>query len=375
MRRGSRFAAASITVLLVTGCTSLAGLSGGGDSGPSDGGNPFEHDAPAESDAPAMDTAIVDSAPADVPPEATPLPCTPTPGMGTLCLTVSVDSAANVPGYSAFTGAGTLGIDGQGFLLAYLFDKDPADPSNGHVLPSATIRFPTLTGSQITIDSLPAQVVGTAAPGTYYMFAFFEDNDSASRGTGLLATLPGDFIMKTIQGPNGVTYPQVTLTAGQVTMAQGLIDPLRQLVLNVHADQTLLSAAANNPAVHGDGPAAFFVYDGDITGSNITMLDVGQAACIDLKLQTGAVAVSASFGVLSTGSHNLFGNLYDYNLPTITNPLTSGTIISPFQSNGGSGNGTPVTIDPTTWSSNGDEPMDSVWQALTGSVTDPLHCQ
>jgi hypothetical protein len=330
--------------LATFGCRSLDGLTGGA-----------EQDAGGD--------ATTDSA---VPPS-----CAANPDLGTLCINVKIDETRTSPGYGAFSGAGGINVDGNGFMQVLLFDKDPTDPANGHVLPKATLRHPPAANSTVAIDTLPAELVGTAEPAPYWVYALFEDNDSDARGTGVLSALPGDFVTpQSINDPSGI-YPQVTLLAGDTTELEIALIPARALTVTSRASPGLLQLAAANPTIHGDGPAGFMIYDGSLTAGAPTVIDFRKAACLDLQLQNPSrpESVSVTLSLTATGTHNVFATVYDYQNPSIEGELMpAGTITSdaslPPQ----------LAVDETSWAASLEVLFTSVYSPKTGSVSDPLHC-
>lgn len=333
-----------LCVLLGSGCRSLDGLSGG---------------------EPAADAAT-DGGDAGI------AQCTPTAGVGTLCVTVRLDEASTSPGYGAFSGAGTVKADGVGFVQVFLFDKDPSETANGHILPKVTLRHPPAAGATMELSGLPVELVGNAAPQKYWVYALFEDNELDPRGTGLLHARPGDFVTPEAIDSPGELYPAVTLADGQTHALDIAIKPLRELTLSCKASANLLSQAQSNPSIHGDGPGAFFLYEGSLMAGAPKITDFGQVTCIDLQLQAPQppVAVTA-FGVTSVGSHNIFGDLFDYQSPT-----ASGGFQEPPGTIQTSAVTPPVAIiDETSWTAVVDVDFVNVPQPVTGTPTDPLHCK
>jgi len=333
-----------VCVLLLGGCRSLDGLTGG---------------------TPTSDAG------ADVEVDASPQVCEPTAGTGTLCATVHLDALAKSPGYGAFSGAGSVGADGNGFVQVYLFDKDPTDPKNGHVLPKVTLRYPPAAGSETTLSQLPITLVGTADPAQYWAFAIFEDNKSDPRGTGLLSALSGDFVtQQNIDDPVNL-FPVVTLVADETRDLDLPIVPLRALTLNVKASSQLLTSAQANPNIHGDGPGAFFLYDGSLMAGAPDTVDFGQVSCLDLELQNPSRpdSVAVTFGVTATGTHNIYGNIYDYQSPDL-----SGTLLPDGTLETSAAIPAQATIDETNWTAVTDVEFLNVVKPKTGTVSDPIHC-
>ncbi len=335
--------------LAATECRSLDGLTGG---------EPPEDAGVDPGDAP-VDTAE----------DFATQPCTPTPGTATLCVTVHADADSTFPGYGAFSGSGTVGADGTGFVQVYLFDKDPTEPKNGHVLPKVTLRYPPAAGAKTTVDKLPAELVGTAAAGAYWVYALFEDNDVDARGTGLLSTLPGDLVTPLdILGPT--LYPKMSLLMDQVQTLDIALRPLRKLSVNISAADSVIAMAQGNASIHGDGPASIFVYDGNMATGAPDMKDFGQINCMNLDLQNPSkpASVSVSIGVESTGTHSVFSSLYDYANPPIVGNLPAGTLSSSAMT------APQVTIDPTQWLASADLEYVTVVNPNPAGTTDPLHC-
>jgi hypothetical protein len=330
--------------LAALGCRSLDGLSGG-----------------------SPDGAAGDSG-SDV---TQPPSCAPSESLGTLCIDLRVDETQTSPGYGAFSGADSVHADGNGFVQVLLFDKDPTDPVNGHVLPKATLRHPPAAGMTLTIDSLPADLVGTAPPALYWVYALFEDDDANARGTGLLSALPGDFVTpQAVDDPNSI-YPQVTLVAGETSALEIPLVPLRQLTVIARASAGLLQAAATNSTIHGDGPAGFMIYDGNLMAGAPSVIDFRKSGCVDLQLQNPSrpETVSIPLSLTTTGAHNVYANVYDYENPSITSAfLPPGTVVSDA--------GVPpqLVIENTSWTASLDVTFVSVISPKTGSVSDPLHC-
>jgi hypothetical protein len=331
--------------LAATQCRSLDGLTGGA----------------SDKDAGAAD-ADVDSG---VQPA-----CTPNPDTGTACVTVRVDETSAAPGYGAFSGAGSVKVDGTGFIQVLLFDKDPTEPTNGHVLPKVTLRHPPAAGSTLTLDTLPAELVGNAAPGSYWVYAYFADNDVDSRGTGLLGQLPGDFVTQLAIGQPDL-IPKITLAAGEAQTLEIPLVPLRELMLDCSITPTLASAVQSNATIHGDGPASFFLYDGNLTAGAPDVVDFGQVNCMDMKLSspTPPSVTTVSFGVTTTGTHNVFGSLYDYQSP---DPSSINQTPGTLESNAGAP--PQAVIDPTSWTATVEVPFNSVVAGISTGANDPLHC-
>ncbi len=330
-----------VCALSTLGCKSLDGLTGGSPSKDAGGGDAGQQP-----------------------------PCVPNVGLGTLCITVRVDPNATSPGYGAFSNANTVKADGTGYVQVFLFDKDPVDPANGHVLPTVTLRQPPTEGFEIPIDSLPQQLVGTAPAGDYFVFAMFADNQTDPRGTGLLSTLPGDLV--TPQNISGASlFPKLTLEADKVQSYDLGVVPLRQVTLNCSASNALLTSASQNSSIHGDGPAGFFVYDGSLTAGAPAVVDFGQISCLDLELQNPArpLVTPALFGTTATGTHNVYGTIFDYETPPASGSvLTNGTVESSATSP------PQLGIDVTQWAASLDFEFTDVIKPLAGSPTDPLHC-
>lgn len=272
--------------------------------------------------------------------------CTPVSSAGTLCATVQLDSSASIPDYTS-TGAQTLGINGVGTVAVLLFDKDPGDPTNRDLLPKAVLQSPN--AGAVKMADLPVSVVGTAPAGKYWAFAVFEDGGpnpatrNGTRGKGRGVALPGDLAQVAMAGPAGVVYPQVTLGNGNATMAALNLRPMRALSLTLQPSLALVQQAKGNASIAGDGPATVYVYQGSFVNNSAVIDDFGLYGCIDLGLQSMPMNPTVTMGVLATGSSDqLFAAVYDYDLPTDTNPLPAGVVSS-------DPNGTPITIDPASW--------------------------
>lgn len=331
-------------LLLLGGCRSLDGLTGG---------------------APITDAGI------DADTDASTPSCSPSATTGTICVKVRLDDSALAPGYGAFSGAPAVKADGNGFVQVYLFDKDPADPENGHVLPKLTLRHPPAAGSEMKLEELTVELVASAPAQKYWVFALFEDNAADARGTGLLSPLPGDFVtVENLEDPSSL-FPVVTLVTGQTSALDLPVAPLRELTLNSSASTGLLDLAKNNPNVHGSGPASFFLYDGSLAAGKPEIVDFSKIGCVDLQLQNPQrpALIPVTMSVTATGTHNLYGNIYDYQSPQITGSLPPGSV-------GTNGVSPPeVSIDATSWTAAVDVVFEDVNQPLTGSVTDLLECK
>ncbi len=287
--------------------------------------------------------------------DVTTLPCKPTAGAGTLCATVGLDPGDPPLGYEGLIGGvSTLRINGKGALVVFLFNMDPTGGCNPYVniTPITTIQIPApAQPGELSVDQLPVTAVGTAPPGKYWVFAFFQDNGPpptaqklASRGTGINAPLPGDLVTPVASSMSA--YPTVNLTAGTTTIINLKVHPLRGLLVDMQPASTLLSEAKSDKSVLGDGPASVLVFDSDAgLGPGAVFLDFAAIPCVNLKLQGTPTSQTVLAGVQSTGKHLLYCNIYDYAPPNVCgNPLPAGTIES-------AENGTPVDISTTSWTS------------------------
>jgi hypothetical protein len=283
------------------------------------------------------------------------VPCEPTAGKGTLCATIHTDPKDPPIGYDPIIGGvSTLGVNGKGSLVLYLFNQDPTGGCNPYVnlVPTSTIQVPPSgqTG-EITVDQLPLTVVATAPPGQYWVFAYFQDDGPPPigtklmrRGTGINSILAGDLV--TPVEVSTATYPTVTLKTEETTVIQIALEPLFGLEVEFEPTTGLESQAASDTSIKGDGPASIIVFDGTgITDPTGDFLSFAAIACVDLDLQGKAKSVTAVAPVVTTGTHQIYGSIYDYAPPDVCgNPLPAGTLES-------NENGIPVTISTTSWTS------------------------
>jgi len=322
------------------------------------------------------DTASADTQtppPVDVGVDTAIGPCPTSPSEATFCVGVSLP--VNRPGYGAGSGAVDLGIDGSGVVFVYLYDKDPGADTTGRTTPIAILQYPpeTKIGSEANVDKdFPVRVTGSAPAGTYWVAASFQDS-KAPRDAGLAALLPGDFQLVPVALDKKAIYPKVTLEKGKAGTLDVLLRPRRRIDAKLSSAGLLPYTASTNPTIHGDGPVLFALYDGDLLAGTGKFVDFAYVPCGVLPLKPGAPPSMVSFGAAIDAQHKLFGEIFDYEVPSTPDGTAPGTIAAPLT-------GTDVAIvTPVekSWIATTDVKFTDVWSAYasTSDKTDTLHCK
>lgn len=293
MVRVSNFLAA-LSVGVLVGCGSSASLE-------------FANLAPSIADAaedPYPDAATVDpeaggqdAAPADAG-EAP--PCAPgKDGKANVCVrvlrgsegpSVNEDSKAN------------FGIDGNGTVLVGLASVKPGREVS--FVASTWLPTESSGAGKFAASELPKVAELSIAPGTYWAFAVFRDQEPYVRpGVAI-----GDFV------PRLVELPQVTVVAGMGANVDVKVHPVRAIDLEVRL--------ATAPAGSGAGPlGAWLLDDKKIVGE-------GRVQCAELAGgKTSLVRVFTTY----TGDLDVSAALFDYAVPTedgsaLLAPFPPGTV-------------------------------------------------
>lgn len=308
--------------------------------------------------------------------DAAPGPCVEELGVAKFC--VDVGLIAPRPNYDGASLAGPLGIDGKGVLYVYLYDKDPSpatgDPARPGA-PIATLRLPdpSKVGAEIALDKdVPTTLSGTAAPGTYWAVAVFQDNKTTTRPVDNGGLLPGDFLqVPTITGRKA-DYPKLVLEEGKVAKLGVTLRPYRQVVANLSTptvSEVHVKATANK-TVHGDGPMIFLLYAGSVNvlDSSVQPLGISQVPCVALKpAEIAPPTPQVPFGTWAEGGLQVVGALVDYPGSSFPTPgmITSDMSKPPV-----------VQISPSVWSTTVSLPMTTLLNpyAATSTVADPYVC-
>jgi hypothetical protein len=328
--------------------------------------------APVTDSGNGSDAADVPLVPDEAGADAALAPCPTSPDEATFCVGVSLPTSR--PGYGPSSGATSLGLDGAGVVFVYLFDKDPGASTTGGTAPIATLQYPPATkiGSEVHVDKdFPVRVSGSAPPGTYWISASFQDSKTA-RDAGLSALLPGDYVLAPTTLDKKAIYPKVTLEKGKAGTLEVLLKPRRRVDVNLSSAGLLPYTASGNPTIHGDGPVLFALYDGDLLAGTGKFVDVSYVPCATLPLKSGVPATTVSFGVTLDAQHEIFAELFDYEVPTTPDGSAQGTISTPLSG----ADVAVVTPVETSWIATADLKFTDIWSAYpaTSDKPDPLHC-
>ncbi len=273
-----RRALALLAGALVMGCGSSASLEFANSDPPSivDSGdpNPYPDSVTADPDAAKADGAAAD---AGVP------GCTAgKDGKGNVC--VRVLRAADGPSISADSKA-LFGLDGHGAVLIGLASVKPSAREVAFV---AQTWFPTESSGagKLAATELPKIAELPVAPGTYWAFAMFRDQEPFVR-PGMAI---GDYV------PRLVELPQVTVTEGSGVQVDVKLYPVRAVDVEVR----VTTVAAGNSV----GPARFWMVD-----ESKKIIGEGGAPCLDLS--SGRSEVVRLFTTY-TGTFETAGALFDF---------------------------------------------------------------
>lgn len=177
------------------------------------------------------------------------------------------------------------GLDGKGAVLIGLAAVKPSAREVAFVVQT---WFPTESSGagKLAASELPKVAELPVAPGTYWAFAMFRDQEPFMRpGVAI-----GDYI------PRIAELPQVTITEGAGVNVDINLYPVRAVDVEVHVTAT--------PAGSGSGPARFWLVN---DGKKI--VGEGGASCLDLS--GGKSEVVRLFST-DTGAFDVAGALFDF---------------------------------------------------------------
>jgi hypothetical protein len=301
-------------------------------------------------------------------------PCAVVDGVAKFCLTV--DRVATHPSYDRSTGAEGLGIDGKGIFKIYLFKEDPGPAiATGKVIdPIGILDYPG-GDAEVSIDSMPITIAGASLPQRSWFIVVFQDSKAARTASGT-GTLAGDFVLLPKVGEDKVThYPDVTLVNGTTQTVHVELKPLRTVSAAMSPSAELVTRQKANPTIHGDGPLAFLMFDGDLASATPSILDVSFIDCVDFFKAT-TFPLNVSFTTTTEGSHNLLAVLFDYDYPPPKDFPGKGNIFSPTADAGPTAPRlAKVNVSAGTWTASTEVTLAFVDAYTTERPIDPHVCR
>jgi hypothetical protein len=282
MRRVVRVLSASAVLsALVVGCGSVEPLQFAK-------GDPTKADAADETPYPEGGITDPDANPPEADPDAAPpgIKCPPgKDGKSNVCVRVLRGSEG--PSVTA-DAKSAYGVDGKGAVLIGLAAVKPSGRDSSFIT-STWLPTESSSAGKLAATELPKVVELTVAPGTYWAYAVFRDQEPYIRPGPAI----GDYI------PRLVELPQVTVVADMGASVDVLVHPVRAVDLEIK----LTTAASGS----GSGPVgAWLINDGKIAGE-------GRVPCADLSGgRTEVVRVFTTY----TGTFDVGAALFDFTAPT-----------------------------------------------------------
>lgn len=241
--------------------------------------SPYPDAGPPSADAPAPpDAAAEDAAPV--------MKCPPgKDGKSNVC--VRVLRGSDGPSITA-DAKDAYGLDGRGAVLIGLAAVKPSSPRDLSLITQTWLPTESSGAGKFAAAELPKVVELSVAPGTYWAYAAFRDQEPYIRqGVAI-----GDYV------PRMVELTQVTVVADMGASVDVRVHPVRAIDLEVK-----LTTA---PSGSGSGPiAAWLIDDKKIAGE-------GRVPCADLTGgRTEVVRVFTTY----TGTFDVGAALFDFTAP------------------------------------------------------------